>query len=266
VEHVEMPPSRIKKPELERSRPIRTFDGLFGRSRPQGASGGNASRGDGSPGGSTVTNAVDLGYRIIDEYMRQGQAFARSAWSPGPAGDPLDVEPQQLAERMYQYASDFAGTWVEYVQAMMARAPSPFAPPGPTAPPPPGANIGGFDIGHDDSSPQGSVAREPRTDEETGRPTAPRVSIDLASKRRTEITVDLRPGFARTPMFAHDLRARDSSIPRISGIAVNVDPSEDVVTIRIRVPDDQPPAVYSGLLVDEATNLPRGTVSIRICV
>jgi hypothetical protein len=34
------------------------------------------------------------------------------------------------------------------------------------------------------------------------------------------------------------------------------------VALRVRVPDDQPPGVYNGIILDRSTGRPRGTVSL----
>ena len=39
---------------------------------------------------------------------------------------------------------------------------------------------------------------------------------------------------------------------------------EEPLTIRVRVPPDTPPGVYNGLVVEETTSRPAGTLSLRI--
>lgn len=248
--------SRFKRPELERSEPRRSFSGAFGPSPP-------AAEG--------VARGVDLGYRVIDDYLRQGQNFARTLFDRGTP-DASASDPQRLAERMLHYASDLAAAWFEYVRVVGSGAA--------TCPPEtgfgcvvPGAvsaaatgRADPFDIEPPPAgSPIDATAVSPA-------PTAPepasgtRIALTLASKQPAEVVIDLKPGSAGSQLSAHDLRARDPALPRISGVLVASDAQSDLVTIEIQVPDDQPAAAYHGIILDEATNLPRGTLSLRVGV
>ncbi len=78
-----------KKPELERREPIRNFSGVFGSPQNRGASGGAPGIGAPPSPADAVFRGVDMGYRVIEQYMRQGQAFARAGWPPRvPGGGP----------------------------------------------------------------------------------------------------------------------------------------------------------------------------------
>src|SRR5580698_1864216 len=118
-----------KKPDLDRREPIRAFGGVFGPSgedRAARESSTKESSGKGaaqSSGTDPVSRGVDLGYRVIDQYMRQGQAFAQAGWPLGSKGAPAAADPQKLTERMYQYASDLASVWFEYAQTMGGQPP-----------------------------------------------------------------------------------------------------------------------------------------------
>ena len=46
-------------------------------------------------------------------------------------------------------------------------------------------------------------------------------------------------------------------------MTVQADP-DGSVRIRIRIPEDQPPGTYSGLIVEERANRPVGTVTVRV--
>jgi hypothetical protein len=256
---------RRKRPELDRFGPIRGFGGVWGPPRDGTVPAENPPKGDTSSP-SAVSRAVELGYSVIEEYIRQGQAFARGAGSQrGPEG-PVAPDPRRLTERMYQYASDLAAVWLEYAQITTGQTSLRGTPPGsapgarPAAP-----HVGGFDIGSDPAPahpsgppPSGAGAPE-RTSLE-----APGVSIDIVSKRRAEVTVELKPGSAQAVLSAHDLRLRDPQLPRISGVTVDPKPSENRVVVRLEVPDDRPAGTYTGLIVDAVTNLPQGTLSLRV--
>jgi hypothetical protein len=63
---------------------------------------------------------------------------------------------------------------------------------------------------------------------------------------------------------AQALRAVDPDKPKLSDVAVAGGKGDEPVVVRIRVPAGQPAGVYNGLLIDEETNRPAGTLSVRI--
>jgi hypothetical protein len=245
--------SRFKRPELERSEPRRNFSGVFGPVAPPAAAADGVARG------------VDLGYRVIDDYLRQGQNFARNMFDrPGAEPGAASNDPQRLAERMLHYASDLAAAWFEYVRVIGASA-------GARPPDPSSAAVSGRAGPFDIESP----LPDPATEAAAAAPVAPspapaepatatRIALALASKQPTEVVVELKPGSAGLALSAHDLRAREPNVPRIAGVLIASDSKNDLVTIQITVPDDQPAATYHGIILDDATNLPRGTLSLRI--
>jgi hypothetical protein len=246
-------PPRKKRPDLDRHEPVRRFDGVFGRPRN-----GAHTNGGGPAGASTIAQGVEAGYRVIEDYLRQGQAYAKSSATPRSGQSSRAPDPQALAERMLQYASDLGAVWLEYVRITTGQpqAANPAKTPTDRAP-----GVGGFDIGGEPGAAHAGEA--PRSDKTTApRLEAPRIAIDIRSKLRAEITVDLKPGSARMALAAHDLRHRNPAIERISDVVIETEESLNRVAIRLSVSDDQPPGTYSGIVVDTDTNLPQGTLSI----
>ncbi len=224
---------------------------------PSGATGGTARPGKGRPPG--VSDGVAAGYQVIEDYIRQGQDFARKFWSATPAS--ATTARNNVAERMIRSASDLASLFSEFLQTVTlpANRPSPgSAPipdfglpgsgPGPAPPRPPASNG------------RSKTAGDPPAHAEP----APPIWIDVRSRQRVEVSVDLRPGEWRRTLVAHDLRAADPSIPRLAGPRIETLAKERRVVVRRQVPDRQPPGVYSGLIIDGKTNLPCGTLALRI--
>jgi hypothetical protein len=213
-----------------------------------------------------------MGYQVIEEYMRQGQAFARAAWAPYmPQERPEGGDARALTERMFQYASDLATVWLQYVQVMTAQTSGAGTPKSSSERAAPGAGIGGFDLGTKPAAPTEPPAWGGRPVGKAGAPdgastqaASGKVSIEIACRRRAKVNVDLRGPIANASPCAHDLRARDSSLPRITEVSIETAPPTDDVLVRIVVPDEQPPATYSGLIVDDITNLPMGTLTVQI--
>src|SRR5688572_28553371 len=92
---------RVKKPEPERSQPIRNWGVLFGAPSST-APGANA------PPGDPVSRGVELGYRVIEEYLRQGQNVARAMGVPSFGTAPADEGVQNRMGAMLRSFTDFA--------------------------------------------------------------------------------------------------------------------------------------------------------------
>jgi len=218
---------RIRRPPLDRTEPIRAWSSLFGA----------------GPLNDVVTRSVELGYRVVDEYIRQGQKAAARFGSPSLGTETMASDMQDLGVRMVQYTSDVFGLWFEMMNVMLAGG-SPFRPgngiaaPPPPAEPPPPTRAAPADGG------------------------GARVRVEVASTRPAEVSVDLRPDAAGRRLVVHGLRAVDPAKPRLADVSIVAD--GDQVTVRVRVPPDVPAAVYNGLIVDEETSRPAGTVSVRI--
>jgi len=224
---------RIRRPPLDRTEPIRAWSALFGS----------------GPGGSlndVVSRSVELGYRVIDEYIRQGQRVAErfNDRSYGPETVTGDI--QELGARMAQYASDFFGLWLDFMQVVM---------------------LGGT-LRETSAAEDGARARPAAPGNGAARrtPEAPaptRVRIEIVSLRPAEVSLDLRPEAAGRPLVAQGLRAVDPAKPKLDDVALEAGPGGELL-VRIRVPGDAPPGTYNGVVVDAETSRPLGTLSVRV--
>lgn len=222
---------RVTRPVPERTGPIRSWSTLLGA--------GPVARGPDQPGATdVVSQAVSLGYRVVEEYLRQGERAARvlGGRTDGVATGSRDV--QDLTARMAQYVQDFLGLWIELVELAAAgttlRRPAPPATNG--AAPPPAAPV----------------------------PTSPslmRVRLEVASARAVEVTVDLRSEASSAPLVVHDLRAAALDLPRLTGVVLE---PGDPPCLRLRVGNDQPAGVYHGVIVELPTSRAVGTVTVRV--
>jgi hypothetical protein len=220
--------SRIKRPALDRTEPIRNWSTLLG-----GA-------GAGGDLGDVVARSVDLGYRVVDEYIRQGQKAAERLNGRAPlAPDSMASDLQDAAARMTQYASDFVRVWFEFMGAAMA------------------SNVGLATASP--APPQNGAAAQPVA----AAPERTRVHIEVASRRPVEVALDLRPGAAHALLVAHALRSVDPDSPPLTE-ATFVDGDDGSVRLRVRVPDEHPPGIYNGLVLDQHSNRPVGTLSVRV--
>jgi hypothetical protein len=238
---------RIKRPHLPRSEPERSFSGLFSDGQAKRRAAGKPAAGaprdgaapddDRSPG---ISEGVTTGYEVIEDYIRQGQEFARELWRSAPTA--AAGARRNVAERMVRSASDLASLFSELLQTVTLPANRPS--PGSAAIP---------DFGLPNGGSNGARHAEPA---------APPIWIDLQSRRPVEISVDLRPSPGKRSFVAHDLRATSPSLPRVAG--PRIETQADRLVVRVRVPDRQPPGVYSGLIIDEKTNLPCGSLTLQV--
>ncbi len=251
---------RLKRPLPERERPLRSWSTLFGNansgaSPPAGRGGAEpfaTPQPDGAAPNGAFSDVVDLGYRVVEEYLRQGQRVAEALGSPplgAAAGSPEQL--QQLAQRWLQYGSDFAGVWFE-MWAQMASA-------GPAAaqgwPP--------FDAQRESASPIPPFAAAPADETQSARGAPPmRVSVAITCDRRAAVTLDVSQG--SRALTVHGLRAEGHEAPVIRDVALKRRPEQDELCLELSVPREQPAGIYNALIVDAETNLPRGTLSLKI--
>jgi hypothetical protein len=238
---------RVKRPCLERTRPIRSWSKLLGA--PAAADGASAGDAGPTPPGGGIARSVELGYRVIDDYIRQGRSVAErlGARTYGPEAVGADV--QELGARMMRYASDFMAVWVQLMEVSVGGG----ARPAREARPPVPEAAGPVAAAATDGAP--ISMREPE---------GTRVRVEVASLWPTEVWLDLRPEAATASVVVHALRATDPEIPRLDDVSFANGPANDPPVLRVRIPPSQPPGVYNGLIIDRQTNRPVGTVSVRV--
>jgi hypothetical protein len=237
---------------------VRSWSTLFGPS-PERKANVNTSdepKRDTSDVGRTLTDSVGLGYRVIDEYLRQGQQAARTL-NPGATGS-LPEDAAQMSQRLMQYGWDFAGLWFELWSKMSPGglgASSPF-------PPPPGASVGAR------PATAAPPANAPRTANATVAPTGTpsggreRVIVTISSQRPTTAALEIRPG-AGANLVVHSLRAEGHEAQPIRDITLERH-EDGSVMLRVVVGAEQPEGIYNAMILDSVSNLPQGTLSVVI--
>lgn len=245
---------RMRRPKLERTQPFRRWSTLFdvadSGARPSEIPA--ARRAADAGGEDVVARAVDLGYRVIDEYIRQGQKAARrlSERSYGPQAMTSDM--QDLAARMTQYASEFTALWLDFLQRAAMGTPS----------------MNARDAHGQPSTPEGTAPNRPdpfaTPASATEADDRARVSIELAAAGPAQVSLDLRTGAVRRKLLVHALRAVDPEKPRLTDVSFDPATDEEQARLRVRVPGATPPGVYSGLIIDEETSRPVGTLSVTV--
>jgi hypothetical protein len=195
-----------------------------------------------------ITRGVHLGYKVIEEHLLKGQRAAEELRQPGPeaSGDPaneLDGFVEQ-AQRLYQDL----GTLCFDALEVLVRSP---------------ALVRGLA-----RAAQAGAAR-PEMTPSHGNSAADtsgfgaNLAIEIASRHRTRVDLRLNPNVRPNSLRTHALHAPNPVIPPLTGIAFRRD-SGSAPILDISIPEHQPPALYSGVVVDGETNEPVGTLTLRI--
>ena len=230
-------PERVTKPELPRTEPIRSWSTLFGPNGQSGVTSAFGANGFGDLAGDSVGRGVELGYRVIDDYMKQG-ASAAGAFSGAPTGTPPSRDDlPRMTERMLQYTSDFTSLWFDAMRIMTGQVNG--QPSGDKAAPRPTAG-----------EPAESAARS-------------RFVLDVKSARAVEIIVTLdepvKGGLAVEPLRASTGKAA------ITG--VTIEPPTGAggqLRVKVHVPPTLRRGRYTGSVLEASTRRARGRVTVVV--
>jgi len=241
---------RIRRPKLDRTQPIRSWSTLFDvPPRAPGADARRGARGAATSVNDVVSRSVDLGYRVIDEYIRQGQRTAQRINDRSFGTETVVNDFQEVGTRLAQYASDFAALWIEVMQmATVGGAPRWPAGQRPESAPPDVAPPAAPDAV---ASPAAAYDRA-------------RVKIAVASAQLTEVDLDLRPEVTGRRLLVQALRAVHPDHPKLTDVLFEPAQGAEAATLRIRVPAGQPAGVYNALIIDADSSRPVGTLSLRV--
>lgn len=226
---------RIRRPEPRRTGPIRggTF-GLFGAPGAEAA----------EPPRDPVARAVDLGYRVVDDYMRQGQQAARLLGKRAYTPEAFANDVQEMTAGLLQYGAELMDLWVGmFNQAAPAPATGPAGPATTAAARP-------------------AAAQALRNGARSARAYPPRpanVTVAIRSPHRTEVTISLDAPPA-APLSVQPLQ-NAAGDARLEGATLH---DGDPPRLELDVAADARPGRYYGLVLDDASQLPVGTVVVEI--
>ena len=206
--------------------------------------------------GEAAYKSVSDAYRLIDDYVRQGQRFAENLWLPFQSAG-RNQEAFHASGRMLRAMSDMTNAWLELMQQ----------------------SVGGIDRGTErapvgTAGPFAAASRhaEPRAD--APRADAPRADVPASpancqlrvivqSKGRVEVSLELQGSNDAARLVATELRSLGAGTEPVRDIAISFTDG-DAPALIIVVPDDQPAGVYNGLLLDRTSQRPCGTISLSI--
>lgn len=192
---------------------------------------------------ATVSKSVELGYKVIDEYLQQGQRTAQRLNATSLSAEAVATEAQDLGTRVARYASDFFGSWMELLElaaAGRAARPDLVRPPAADGAPPPAPPS---------ATPDAAAAPS-------------RLQIDVTTQRAVRLRLDIHPDRIRGALRAQALLSADPKRGRLNDVHCALDGVAPVV--RLAIPPGQHAGSYDGLLIDEATNRPVGSLRVTL--
>jgi hypothetical protein len=190
-----------------------------------------------------VTQGVKLGYKVIEQYITQGQRVAEQISRPFQKGAP-EAGTADVVQGMVRLYKDMADVWGNALD-LMVRNPvfwswlESFA-----------QNSGGM---HTQNGGPGTLNG-----------TGAAFSVEIASARPTEVMLDVEPSPQPYKPFVHALHAPDPRVPPLTSIAFQKSPKSNVPVLLLKIPTKQPSGLYAGVVVDRDTNQPRGTLTVRV--
>jgi hypothetical protein len=193
---------------------------------------------------------IETAYRVIDEHLREGKSAAQAqngrdgdagpgvfATSSSAAVDTASASIQEMVTQGIRFYSSLAPLWAKIVNSI--------------------ANSAVVSAGN------GISAAAPTPPNGTSAASPPSI-IEIASVRMTRVTVNLTPHAVSANLAIGGLLALDAEKPSLREISLAIEPRSHTLVTRIRVPDSQPPGVYSGVIADSETGEPCGTITLRI--
>lgn len=183
-----------------------------------------------------VVHGVELGYRVIDKYIREGRHVAQSLSDnrenrdhPGSEAGSDDLE--ELIERLFRLSKSLIPEHTE-IEAAFA---------------------------------WGRNFLRQLANQRPGRASgAQPVSVEIVSSRPTRVRLDLRAHSGRLTLRGGAPRSLDSGRIPLSGVTFGGGDGADSTALRVRVAHDQPAGIYTAAVVDSGSGKRCGTLSVRI--
>lgn len=209
---------RFHRDDPVRSGPIRNWSNLYRQPGSEGS--GDPSPNSQSteqaprerPWSDVVSQGVKLGYRVVDEYLRQGQRVAQQinnqSYSPGVIGNDI----RETVERLARYYADLGSLWGELINSLVANQDFLNSLLRPLQPPPP-----------------------PPPADRTGKNDTVALAIEITSSCPIQVTVDLQSHAEHTSLVTHGLRAVDYNKSPLTDITFIPSPDHGPLSLRIHV-------------------------------
>jgi hypothetical protein len=188
-----------------------------------------------------IAGAVDAAYKVAEENVREGRRAAERLRANLTAPEAGSETAKAVANRLVGLTRELGSTWVELIVAVLK-----------------------------DPELRGLLDRitahdRPRPDAEAApRPAAAGVVQRISSRRPVEVTLSPLPELGPTPTLGvAGLHALIPDTPPIGQVRFLPRPGGGL-ELHIQTPDDQPPGVYSGVVVDMNSQRAVGMLSVQV--
>ena len=265
-------PARRRRPEPARTAPLRNAATLLRDGVPPPAAPDAQPAVAGDTSESPVARGVRLGYQVIEEQILQGQKLAQrlgraagkaaasvtgraagASAAPAAVSDASAGEVQELLDRVLHLYKDMGALCVDAVDTLVHHPllRSGLARMTPAAAPEPAAAAAAAPATVNGAATDSGAAGN-------------RFALDIRCSRRTQVTLDLPQRAGSFVPRVHALHAGDAALAPLTGVRFGTDEDGSAAVLQLDIADTQPAATYSGVVVDAATNQPRGTLSVRL--
>ena len=286
------PGARRRRPEPARTAPHRHAATLLRDSvPPTGESAGawahaaTPAEADAAHAEGPVALGVRLGYQVIEEQIELGQKLARrlgrkasqavsgagAAWAaggaasaaestptagaaPGAAGAGAAGEFNELLDRVVHLYKDLGALCFDAIETV-ARNPVLRA------------GVARLAAGAAAVAPAARTGADAGAEAEPGadaKATGSGFAVDICCSRRVQVTLDLRLRRDQGAPLVHALHAGDPGVPPLTGVHLQSGTPHAGPLLQLTIADTQPAATYTGVVVDSASNEPRGTLVVRV--
>lgn len=233
---------RVKRDPPERTEPKRQWTDNFTTARESTQEGtGSADPRD------AAYQTINDAYRLIDDYIRQGQQVAENFWMPlGASAAPFREAP----ERFMRALGDMTMAWVDVMQHWTSTnsGASPGAA-GRAAPFP----------GVDSTAEKAANPSESASNQNQTTP----LRVVVVAPVPIELVVDLNQRVDVSTLTLTELRDPINATAPLTDVSVQKD-EHGVASVRVVVPEGHPSGTYSGLFLEQTTRRPRGTLSVTL--
>jgi hypothetical protein len=205
--------------------------------KEKGKAGGSRFQADAASEG--VKRGVELGYRVIEEYLRAGQRAAEQLNSSPYNWRGVADNSSELMETLVRNFNQMVPVWLELVNSLL-RADLSQRP-----------QSKGFQAGRSADA----------TDNFSHSQSMP---IELQSIHRVQVDLKLPQSSENRSLITLGLRSVDPKMPPLTDIRFVSSKGKEGGKMLVKIPDKQPAGTYSGVVVDHLSGETRGTLTIRV--
>jgi hypothetical protein len=171
-----------------------------------------------------IDRAVKLAYDVVDDHIVQGRRAAERLRQGTYSSADFDDDLRQCLDRALRLSKDLGVVGVDFLDVMRRRA--------------------------------GSRAASD--------PSAPEAALEVNSKRRrAEVKFHIRPGVRGFNPSVPPIHSADQHKAALSDVRFELREGSRPVLV-VNIPEDQPPGIYHGAIVDSKTHEPQGFISVRV--